>query len=46
MVVPLGGDGEDQVMTKVVKSNEGEHVCSEHGVFRFVPMLPNKANSV
>ncbi len=43
MVVPLGS-GIEQIMTKVLKNNNNINEITEHGVFRFVPMLKNKVN--
>lgn len=42
MVIPLGG-GDVQVMTKILKGNDGKISVSEHGEFRFVPMISDKA---
>lgn len=44
MVIPLG-EGNDQVMTLIVKNSETEFSKSEHGTFRFVPMLADKNNN-
>jgi len=44
LVIPLG-DGDDQVMTRIVKEKNGELTKTTHGVFRFVPMLQNRENS-
>lgn len=41
MVIPIG-EGEDQVMTRYEKREDGTLNLTEHGVFRFVPMLPDK----
>lgn len=38
LVIPIG-EGEDQIMTLVTKSEEGTLNKREHGIFRFVPML-------
>lgn len=42
MVLPLGE--EKQIMTLIIKESEGNYNYSEHGEFKFVPMLENKAN--
>jgi protein-L-isoaspartate(D-aspartate) O-methyltransferase len=42
MVVPVGDDV--QTMTTLTKINETEYVVKEHGSFRFVPMLGDKAD--
>lgn len=41
LVIPLGSDV--QTMTTIQKVSETECVKKEHGLFRFVPMLENKA---
>jgi len=41
MVVPVG-EGDVQIMHKIVKIEEGNYDVSTHGTFRFVPMLQNK----
>ena len=41
MVLPIG-EGESQVMTRLVKQPDGTMVTTTHGDFRFVPMLPDK----
>lgn len=41
LVIPVGE--EVQIMTTVHKSTELDHKKIEHGLFRFVPMLENKA---
>lgn len=41
MVLPIG-EGENQVMTRLVKQSDGTVVTTTHGDFRFVPMLPDK----
>ena len=41
MVIPLG-EGEDQEMLTIKKIKDGEYLEEKHGLFRFVPMLPNK----
>jgi len=40
LVVPLGESV--QVMTKIVRLSETEYKTTEHGTFRFVPMLQDK----
>jgi hypothetical protein len=42
MVVPLGA-GDIQIMNVVRKSGRDSFITSEHGAFRFVPMLQDKA---
>jgi protein-L-isoaspartate(D-aspartate) O-methyltransferase len=43
MVVPIN-DGEHQVMHRLIKSLDGgEIIKEEHGMFKFVPMLKDKA---
>lgn len=41
MVIPLGPD-DIQTMTVLVKNTDGGYQKSEHGAFRFVPMLKDK----
>ncbi|MEG1909790.1 MAG: protein-L-isoaspartate O-methyltransferase, partial [Bacteroidales bacterium] len=41
LVVPIGDD--QQTMVRVKKESESEISVSEHGNFRFVPMLEEKA---
>ncbi|TSA28353.1 MAG: protein-L-isoaspartate(D-aspartate) O-methyltransferase, partial [Bacteroidetes bacterium] len=41
MVIPLGADT-IQTMTVVVKNSDGGYSRSEHGTFRFVPMLKDR----
>lgn len=41
MVVPIG-EGEVQVMSRIVKNPDGTLEQSTHGTFRFVPMLENR----
>ncbi len=41
MVLPIG-EGDSQVMTRLVKQPDGTMVTTTHGDFRFVPMLPDK----
>jgi len=43
MVIPVG-EGDVQKMITVVKSVTGEVSIHEHGAFRFVPLLGDKAN--
>lgn len=43
MVIPLGPD-DIQVMTTIAKTTTGGLVKMDHGTFRFVPMLEDKAN--
>lgn len=42
MVIPLGEDV--QTMTTIKKTMDNELIVEEHGQFRFVPMLGNKAD--
>ncbi len=42
LVVPVGG-GNVQIMTTVVKTSGHEYIKKEHGTFRFVPLLEDKA---
>lgn len=42
LVIPLG-PGDIQVMTSVTRVSETEFERKEHGTFRFVPLLENKA---
>lgn len=42
MVIPVG-NGEIQIMTSIHKDMEGKITRYEHGTFRFVPLLGNKA---
>lgn len=42
MVIPIG-EGEEQLMKLIRKNQDGEISEEEFGVFRFVPMLKNKA---
>lgn len=44
LVIPIG-EGDDQIMTRIVKGADGELEKSTHGVFRFVPMLQNRQTS-
>lgn len=41
MVVPVG-EGDVQIMHKIVKKGEDDYDISTHGAFKFVPMLQNK----
>jgi len=41
MVVPVG-EGDVQVMHKIVKNGEDDYLVTTHGSFRFVPMLEDK----
>jgi len=41
LVIPLGTDV--QTMTTIIKTSETSYEKKEHGLFRFVPMLENKA---
>ncbi len=45
LVVPIGGDG-TQVMTSLKKLGEDQFEKTEHGNFKFVPMLEDKAKEV
>jgi len=42
LVIPLGG-GDIQIMTTVTKISEIQYIKREHGTFRFVPLLEDKA---
>ena len=42
LVVPVGA-GDIQIMTSFVKTSENEYIKKEHGTFRFVPLLEDKA---
>jgi len=42
LVIPVGS-GEIQIMTTVIKKSDNEIIKEEHGTFRFVPLLWNKA---
>lgn len=44
IVIPLGD--EVQTMTTITKKSETEYVHEEHGQFRFVPMLENRADKI
>ncbi|MCD4773615.1 MAG: protein-L-isoaspartate(D-aspartate) O-methyltransferase [Bacteroidales bacterium] len=43
LVAPIG-KGDVQIMKKVIKDNNGNFIEENHGAFRFVPLLINKAN--
>jgi protein-L-isoaspartate(D-aspartate) O-methyltransferase len=43
MLVAPVGEGDVQVMTRLIKISEKETTTEYHGSFRFVPMLENKA---
>jgi protein-L-isoaspartate(D-aspartate) O-methyltransferase len=43
MVIPVG-EGDTQVMKLVIKNLDGTIQIEEHGLFKFVPMLKDKAN--
>jgi protein-L-isoaspartate(D-aspartate) O-methyltransferase len=43
MVIPVG-EGDTQVMKLVIKNPDGTYTEEEHGYFKFVPMLKDKAN--
>ncbi len=43
MVIPVG-EGDTQIMKLVIKNEDGSYSEEEHGLFKFVPMLKNKAN--
>jgi protein-L-isoaspartate(D-aspartate) O-methyltransferase len=42
LVIPLGS-GDVQIMTRLIKTSDKEFTRQEHGTFRFVPLLGNKA---
>ena len=44
MVIPLG-KGDIQIMTTIIKKDNTEYEKVEHGTFRFVPLLEDKANA-
>lgn len=44
MVVPVG-KGESQKMMRILKKDDGSTEVTDHGVFKFVPMLPDKASA-
>lgn len=41
MVIPVS-NGEEEIMKTIVKSENGEFITTDHGTFRFVPMLDDK----
>ena len=41
MIIPIG-EGEEQLMKRVIKTSETEFEEEDFGVFKFVPMLENK----
>jgi protein-L-isoaspartate(D-aspartate) O-methyltransferase len=43
MVIPVG-EGDTQIMKLVIKNLDGTINIEEHGLFKFVPMLKDKAN--
>ena len=43
MVIPVG-EGDTQIMKLIQKNEDGTYTEEEHGFFKFVPMLKNKAN--
>lgn len=43
LVAPVG-KGDVQIMKRVIKDNNGNFKEENHGTFRFVPLLTNKAN--
>ncbi len=45
MVIPVG-EGDTQVMKLILKNEEGTVIEEDHGLFKFVPMLKNKANDM
>jgi protein-L-isoaspartate(D-aspartate) O-methyltransferase len=44
MVVPVGD--QIQTMIRIIRVSEDEYLREEHGTFRFVPMLKDKANDL
>ena len=42
MVIPVGSDV--QVMMRIIRSDATSYIEEEHGTFRFVPLLGNRAN--
>ncbi|MEZ5196229.1 MAG: protein-L-isoaspartate(D-aspartate) O-methyltransferase [Bacteroidales bacterium] len=42
LVIPVGED--IQVMKRIIKTDEFNYIEEEHGTFRFVPLLTDKAN--
>lgn len=45
MVIPVG-EGETQIMKLVLKDADGNVTVEDHGMFKFVPMLKDKANDL
>jgi len=45
MVIPVNEDGSQRMM-RITKENDGSYVSEEFGLFRFVPMLPDRAKDV
>lgn len=43
MVIPVG-EGETQIMKLIIKNVDGSYSEEEHGAFKFVPMLKDKAH--
>ena len=39
MVIPLGGNSEEQVLTRFIKISENQVEKEEFGLYKFVPML-------
>jgi protein-L-isoaspartate(D-aspartate) O-methyltransferase len=44
MIIPIG-EGENQMMVKIERKSDNDFLKTEHGNFRFVPMLQNKERS-
>lgn len=44
LVIPVG-DGEEQIMTRLIKEENGNTKQTTHGIFKFVPMLEDRENS-
>ncbi len=42
LVIPVGGDGEVQIMNLLIRKTETQFEKHELGEFRFVPLLENK----
>lgn len=42
LVIPVGN--EIQLMKRVIRSDKGSFLIEDHGTFRFVPLLENRAN--
>ena len=38
MIIPVG-EGKEQKMLKIIKTQEEEYTIKEFGIFKFVPML-------